>query len=40
MFNLKKSFGVWRVKENGHVIYRGTLKECLMLIVEKSRTEV
>ena len=40
MFNLKKSFGTWKLKQNGKTIYKGNLKECLMIIVEKSRTEV
>lgn len=36
MFNLKKSFGKWVLKQNGKTIHKGTLTECINKLVKIS----
>ena len=40
MFNLKKSFGTWKLRKNGKLIHKGTFLECMQIVIETSRMEV
>ena len=37
MFNLKKSFGTWKLRKNGKLIHKGTFLECMQIVIETSK---